>query len=848
MEQLVFAGTSIEPDQIELDNRALSRRAAAEGFVLLENDGVLPLISRRIALYGSGARMTVKGGTGSGAVRERHSVSIEEGLRNAGLEITTSAWLDRFDAYYQNLYQEFCDRVEWEVAGVRDFYQILRKVKEVGFQYPTGVPVTDEDIEADRAAGVTTALFVIARQAGEGVDRKDLEGDYELDAMERQNLQTLSRSYENLVVIVNCGGFIDLSFVEKVHVSALVYFSQGGEEGGNALADVLTGMENFTGKLASSIARTYRDLPSADSYSYESDDLYHQPYREGIYLGYRYFDSFAVSPRYPFGYGLSYTSFSSRCTGVRKEGDGILVEARVRNEGKIPGCEVLQLYASVPYGTEGAEYKRLVAFCRTPHLAAGEEAFLTLRFSIRSLTKYDTQAARYYLDEGSYVLWLGNSAANVTAAALLTAKEFIVTEQCTNICGGGLEVDEIMPPERKDWDALIEDLAGRVPVIPVTAEDCPLITHTYDAVTPSRDPELDAVVRSLTNAELSELVCGGGTDGGENLVLAMGASGTTTSGLYETRGIPNVILSDGPQGLNLTPRIVQLPDGSWKAAKVEENLKAYARYMFGAAKMMVTYKMAAPEDGTEHYQYCTAWPCSQLLAQSFDTELLKKIGDGTAKEMEKYGVTVWLAPGMNLQRNPLCGRAFEYYSEDPVLSGTLAAALIRGVQRHPGKGVSIKHFVANNCELNRNESSSDLSERALRELYLKGFEIAVKEAAPMTVMASYNKVNGLHVVNNADLLMKVLRNEWGFDGCVISDWDSMKGSREDPSVPATGDVLLAHAAGLDLIMPGRKDQIQVLTDALEKGTIDRADLMRAAVRILKLISRNTVVDLRAQAE
>lgn len=261
-------------------------------------------------------------------------------------------------------------------------------------------------------------------------------------------------------------------------------------------------------------------------------------------------------------------------------------------------------------------------------------------------------------------------------------------------------------------------------------------------------------------------------------------------------------------GLNPTSQIVEMPDGGVKAARVPENLEAYRRYLFGFAKIALTSQMADPEEGIVHYQYATAWPCSQLLAQSFDTELLEEIGDAVGREMEEYGVTVWLAPGMNIHRNPLCGRTFEYYSEDPLVSGKMAAAVVRGVQSHKGKGMSAKHFAANNCELERNSSSSNVNERALREIYLRGFEIAVKESKPMTVMASYNMVNGVYATNSYDLLVKVLRNEWGFEGLVMSDWYSLKADREDCLKAVTSDITKAHQVQCDLVMPGRPDQIE----------------------------------------
>lgn len=842
--------TQKEPTEMELANRSLARRAAAESFVLLENNGVLPLAVCRIALYGSGARMTVKGGTGSGAVRERYSVTIEEGLKAAGYEIATTDWLDRFDTFYREKYQVYEHEVEERVAGIQDFFRILRLAGK--FDHPTGIPVTDADIAA---SATDTAVYVLARQAGEDNDRQDVRGDYRLDEVEIENLRKVAAGYKNMIVVVNVGGVIDVSFLDELPVAALVYFVQGGEEGGNALADVLSGKENFSGKLATSWAYRFSDIPSNTTYSYLGRDQYNQEYNEGIYVGYRFFDTFGVTPRYPFGYGLSYTDFVLTAEEVCIEtasGEGvpggkeeltIRVKIKAANTGACPGREVVQLYATVPFGN-GAEWQRLAAFAKTKKLASGETQILTLAFPVRALSVYDEARAAYVLQKGAYVLRLGNASSHTAPIAVLTAETESVTEQCVNICPVTHRVEEIIPPARG-----IEDLSD-VPhyVVPVSA--LRTILHTYEeppvygewSEQKFDDQSIREKAESLTAEQLATLVCGGGTQG-KRIVSAPGASGSTTAELYDECGIPNIICSDGPAGLNLTSHLVELPDGSIKAAKVQQNLEAYKRYLFGFARIALSAQMAEPESGVMHYQYTTAWPCGQLLAQSFDTALLEEIGDALGKEMEVYNVSVWLAPGMNIHRNPLCGRTFEYYSEDPLVSGKMAAAVVRGVQSHPGKGVSVKHFAANNCELERNSSSSNINERALREVYLKGFEIAVKESAPQTVMASYNMVNGVYATNSYDLLVKALRNEWGFDGLVMSDWDALKADREDCLKAATGDITKAHRAQCDLIMPGRPDQTEALIKGLEQGLVRMDDLRRSAARILALIRSNTVIEI-----
>lgn len=826
MKKIIKSGTSKEINAVERKNRELARQAAAEGFVLLENDGILPLKDKKIALYGSGARMTVKGGIGSGAVRERYSVTIAQGLENAGFSIMTPAWLDRFDCFYKEAYETYRKEQEKKVEGVREFYKILGMVTP--FEHPTGIPVTKEDVES---SACDTAIYVLARQAGEGNDRYDKQGDYRLDDVEKVNLEFVSKAYKNFIVIINAGGIIDVSFLDTLHVSALIYYVQGGEEGGNALADVLSGSVNFSGKLATSWAYDFQDIPSNNTYSYLGKDKYQQEYNEGIYVGYRYFDTFGVKPRYAFGYGLSYSDFIISAGGLTLEKGGFRMAVTVKNVGTVSGREVVQLYATVPFGN-GAEKQRLVAFAKTEELAAGEAVEIALNVPLRELACYDTAKAAWVLRPGKYVLRPGNASDHNFSAAVLTLEKEAILEQCVNICPAQHEIEEIVPPARME-----ENLDG----IQVYALDDYLpetICHNYE--TPQE--AADELVESMTAKQLATLVVGGGTSAKDLQVEVMGASGTTTPQLYEELGIPNVVLSDGPAGLNLTSQIVELSDGSTKAAKVPEVLEDYKRYLFGVAGMALMSRMAEPQEGIVHYQYATAWPCSQLLAQTFDTALLERIGDGTGAEMEAFGVTVWLAPGMNIHRNPLCGRTFEYYSEDPFVSGHMAAAIVRGVQLHPGKGMSIKHFAANNCELERNMSSSNMSERTLRELYLRGFEIAVKESDPMTVMAAYNKINGVYCTNNADLLIKVLRNEWGFKGLVMSDWDSMKASKEDCTVPVSGDVQKAPAVQCDLVMPGREDQVEALLAGIEEGTVQIMDLKRSAVRILRMIRQNTILE------
>lgn len=830
MKKIVTAGTSKEVSEMELNNRVLARKAAAEGFVLLKNDGTLPLKRKQIALFGSGARMTVKGGTGSGAVRERYSVTIEEGMKEAGFEITSINWLDRFDKFYAQTYEAYRQEMEERVNGITEFHQILHMIPP--FRHPTGIAIEEEDIAQAKSTDCDTAIYVLARQAGEGNDRKDQKGDYRLDDVEIENLRTISKTFQNFVVVINVGGVIDVSFLDELHVSSLVYYGQGGEEGGNALADVLSGKKNFSGKLATGWAYRFEDLPNNSTYSYLGEDKYNQEYNEGIYVGYRFFDTFGVTPRFHFGYGLSYTEFKIQSNTISIQQEKLIMSVSVTNIGTVSGREVIQLYATVPFGTTGAEFQRLITFAKTKELVPNETYVYTLTASLRDLACYDPMRSSWVLREGDYILRLGNASHQTKAVAILENKAEQICEVCFQACPVEHEIVEIVAKERagENYDGLNHI---RIPDQVITC-----ITHEY----PELAVNADAYVETMTDDQLIHLVVGAGTSNENLQVVALGASGSTSPDNYEALGIPNVILSDGPAGLNLSSRIVELPDGTYKAARVPEVLEAYKRYLFGVAGLGIQSKMAKPEDGIEHYQYATAWPCSQLLAQSFDEHLLEQVGDAVGEEMEAYGVTIWLAPGLNIHRNPLCGRTFEYYSEDPLVSGKMAAAIVRGVQSHTGKGMSIKHFALNNCELERNYSSSNVSERALREIYLKGFEIAVKESNPMTVMAAYNKINGVYCTNSYDLLVKILRQEWGYEGMVMSDWDSMKAEKENCMKAKSGDVLKAMYAQCDLICPGRPDQIEALKNGLYSGLVNRNDLKRCASRVLRMVRKNTVLE------
>ena len=817
MQSVVLATTIQAKSGREIRNAALARTAAGEGIVLLKNDGVLPVNrEKKVALYGSGARRTVSGGTGSGATHPRETVSIEAGLLAAGYDIVTRDVLDKFDAFYEAQYAAWKADIEERVKDIRNPMQALGVAIANKFMYPTGIPLDEEDIRADKA---DIAVYVLARQAGEGNDRFDKKGDFQVDDLEYGNLKILSERYRKLVLVINVGGLIDLSFTDEIRTDAILFFGQGGMEGGGAFADVFSGEVNPSGKLACTWANKLSDYPTTAAFS-RAGNPREQNYTEGIFVGYRYFDSFEVPVRYPFGYGLSYTTFSIRTGAVRQKGETIYTEVTVTNTGTCAGKEVVQLYVSVPRRASCAEYQRLVAFRKTNLLAPGQSQTMVIDFPFTDCACYYREIAAYILNSGYYMLRVGNSSRNTEAVMALFLAGAVVSEECENICPPRTKIAEITPGVPENIGPMETKTAKAMLVRPRALHKG---KHTYTEPGKTGDPWIEGKLHAMSDEELITLIVGGGLHTKMHTTV-MGSSGNTTASLYDKYGITNLVCCDGPAGLNVTPRIVQLPNGDVKSVEV------YPQYDFGCFGAFMRRSLGKEGDGTMHYQYATTWPAEIVQAQTWNEELLEEIGRAVGAEMMEFGVTVWEAPGINLYRNPLGGRVFEYYSEDPCVAGTMAGALSRGVQSYPGICVCLKHFACNNSEVDRDLSSSNISERALREVYLKGFEIALRKGHARTVMASYNKVNGLYVTNNSDLLVKVLRCEWGFDGLVMSDWNAVDVDRGDPC--------LAVLAQCDLIMPGKDVWRDMLKEGLEKGVYTREDLERSASRVLRLVKEN----------
>lgn len=816
----VFGSTERTESAREINHRKLARQAAADGMVLLKNEGILPLSERNIALYGNGARMTVRGGSGSGDVRERYSVNIEQGLKNAGFSIDNTRWLERFDQTYKNSRVKWRSDIEDKIKHIEmsEVQSIFQTIDKNPFYWPAGDLINTDDL----AQNAKTAIYVLARQAGEGGDRKVDKGDYLVDDIELANLKTLANYYDNLILVINCGGSIDLSCIDEVdNIGAIIYFVQAGTEGGNALADIITGRVVPNGKLTSTWGMKYSDYPSADSFSYLNGNLDDEDYLEGIYVGYRYFDSFEIEPRYEFGFGLSYADFEHEMLACKTDKGIISATIRVKNSSKKhAGREIVQLYLAKPTCQIDREVKSLAAFAKTNLIEPNNYEDIEISFNISDHASYYSDKAIWILASGNYGLLIGSSSKKNTLSAIITVEEDVITDQTKNICPLSRTFQDMKSDNNFSFQSDI------LPVMQISVSDISTKKHDYNPNYHTFTKKVNDVLESLSPDKIASL-CVGGDMFGLAYNNTPGACGRTSTTLTDN-GIPNINMSDGPAGLNVLPKTVFTDDGTQKFLDEMPD-----SYNWGCLKQMTSIAVAKETDGRPVFQYMTAWPVSTLLAQTWDINLMEKIGEAVGKEMLEIGVTLWLAPAINIQRNPLCGRNFEYFSEDPVLSGMMAAAIINGVQRFEGIGATVKHFCCNNQENNREYVSENVSERALREIYLKAFGIVIRESRPRAVMSSYNKVNGEYTANSYDLLTNVLRHEWGFDGVVMSDWHAVQ-------IGDRAAVERCHDAGNDLIMPGSKEITEHLIKKMNEGVVNYKDIKRSAGHILELILGSAV--------
>ena len=756
----------------------LLSRAAADGAVLLENNGILPLKKdTRVALFGITGYESHYVGYGSGGdVNRPYAVSFADGIKNC----------DRLtlDPTIENIYREWNKKnpINNGFWGHWPFY------------FPE-MPLDNIAVEKARNKN-EVAVAVIGRAAGESRDFKLQKGSYYLADDEIAMLDALAEEFDDIVILLNIGGIFDMSWIEKYKnvIGAILIVWQGGMESGNAAADLLCGKAYPSGCLTDTIAKRYENYPSSANFGGRDFN----EYKEDIYVGYRYFETFAKSKvLYPFGYGLGYTEFEISANAVEKSNDKFIFNISVKNIGGTLGREVVQLYLNKPCGKLGNPEKILVAFAKTAELKSDESETIELIVETNQLSSYDESKSAYIIESGKYEFFLGkNIRENESVFTFEQAEDKI---DCQYVqASAPIEKLEVMSAYEHNGKRIIRNRKARTREYDLgkrILENLPEeIPQTGDkgfklADVKSGKITMEQFVAQLDNNELEAISRG---DYVMNSPLGAKGNAGAFGGVLQSlraKGIKPVITTDGPSGIRLSA-------------------------------------------------CCSLLPIGTLLACSFDPQLVEEVYSAIAKEMFAKGSDVLLAPGMNIHRNPLCGRNFEYYSEDPYLTGKIAAAAVRGIQSH-GASACPKHFACNNQEFRRNMNDSRLSERALREIYLKGFEICVKEAKPKNIMTSYNRINSVYGHYNYELCTTILRNEWGYKGNVITDW-WMKNER-CPEFPSIRNQAYRVRAQVDVLMPGggriqrRKPDGTLLESLGKEGGITLGELQRTACNVLRAV-------------
>ncbi|MBQ6465609.1 MAG: glycoside hydrolase family 3 C-terminal domain-containing protein [Oscillospiraceae bacterium] len=793
----------------EREHNEIMRRLGAGCAVLLKADGAFPLAGPcRLALFGSGARRTIKGGTGSGEVNSRFFVTVEQGLEAAGFTITSKVWMDDYDSLYASARRDF----------VRSLKRQAREHHTLAVLESMGAVMPEPEHNIPLWGKGEAAVYVLSRVSGEGSDRRAVPGDILLSETEKRDILALSARYEKFLLALNVGGPVDLSPV--MEVGNILLLSQLGVETGDILADIILGKSAPSGRLTTTWS-AWEDYPSVGSFG-EKDDT---RYREGVYVGYRYFDSVGKKALFPFGFGLSYTEFSLAAGEAAEENGRVTLKCAVKNTGRFPGREVVQLYVSAPQGKLDKPYQTLAAFEKTSELQPGQAQELTLSFDLRELASYDEAHANWILEPGDYVLRLGRSSADTEATAVLRLDGEAVVRQVKNCLGR---------PDFTDWkpEARPAETLPELPVLPVSAA-----AFETERVDYAPAGEIDPEIEALSDVELCLLSIGAFKLKGSLSVIGeasqsvAGAAGETVR--LKDRGIPAMVMADGPAGLRLSRQYIR--DETGARAVDGGMLESMRELMPAPAAFAMKLLDGRKKTKSEIFeQFCTAIPIGTALAQSWDLAFAELCGDVVGDEMERFGVHLWLAPALNIHRDVRCGRNFEYFSEDPLIAGRFAAALTRGVQKHPGCAATVKHFAANNQETNRYNNNSQVSERAMREIYLRGFEIAVRESQPHALMTSYNLLNGVHTSERRDLIEDVLRAEFGYEGIVMTDWILVYLNGRDSKYAAPNAARIA-AAGNDLTMPGgRNDLKAMLRGLLKEGLVDRRQLEINATRIARM--------------
>ncbi len=761
---------------------AVSREAAAESIVLLKNEDVLPISEETtVSLFGRVASDTFYVGYGSGGdVNAHYKISFTEGLKNADVKINKTL-LKTYDKWRKKNKPDDGFWGNWPMH-----YEEMPL---------SGEAVKNASLESD------TALVFIGRAAGEDRENTLTKGSFYLTDEEENMLSLVKEHFSKWAVILNIGNIIDFSWIKKYDVPAALIVWQGGMEAGNALADVLTGKTSPSGALTDTVAENYEDIPSAGDFGGKDKNTY----TEDIFVGYRYFETFEKDKvMFPFGFGLSYTDFILKDITFSVKEQAVNISAVIKNTGKAAGKKAVQLYVQQENSDIAVPEKVLKGFTKSKLLAPDEEEALSFSVSFYDLSSYDDSGitgfkSAYVLSRGLYRFSLGFCVRDTVEAGVMTREETVVIQQLTEIsatekensfmrlrplyCNG--KISKTYEPAPVRTVSLKKTITDN---LPETLNMNVGLKYTLEDVKDGRIT-MDDFVSTLSYTELEAISRG---DYVMNSPLGAKGNAGVFGGVLESlreKGVPPITTTDGPSGIRLAA-------------------------------------------------YSALLPCGTALACTWNTSLVTELYSLLGTEMRERGSDILLAPGMNIHRNPLCGRNFEYFSEDPLIAGNMAAAVTTGLQ---SSGVSAcpKHFACNNQEVRRTKNNSVLSERALREIYLKGFEICVKTAKPLNIMTSYNKINGVWGHYNYDLVTGILRNEWGFEGSVMTDWWMQPSA--SPEFPEVTNQGYRVRAGVNVLMPGgdrtgKKTPDGTLLASLGKeGGIKTGEMQKNASQILGMI-------------
>jgi len=729
---------------------ALSRRAACEGAVLLKNNGILPLKNgAKIAVFGNAQIDYVKGGGGSGDVHSPYVRNIYEGMKMKEGKVDV---FDSLSLFYMDA--------------------VLSAYKNDGAHGRLTEPKVPAELMRAASEFTDTAVITICRHSGEGYDKNADCCYFELEPEEKELVADVLANFAHVIVLLNTGAVIDTSwFAGEEKIEAALMLWQGGMEGGLAAADMLVGDDAPSGKLVDTCAATLADYPSTAGF-HESED--YVKYTEDIFVGYRYFETLPGKKNavvYPFGFGLTYTTFKISDIFVSAGEKRIFVSADVKNTGTRAGKEVVQVYYSAPGGKITKEKISLAAFAKTPTIEPGKTATVTMYFDIADMARYDDagdiKKNAYVLEAGEYKIMVGTSVRDTVCAYKYNVPETVITKKCKSYCAPKNLEKRLMAdgtyravPARRTAQKTFAPTYHNEYKPPENIEN---LIELYDVA--DGKATLDEFISQMCDADLSSLLIGKRSTG----VCNTGTMG----GIFKYR-IPPIATADGPAGLRLHPN---------RGVRT------------------------------------TSFPIATAIACSFNTALAEEIGAAAALECKENNLQIWLAPALNIHRNPLCGRNFEYFSEDPLMAGKMAAAMVRGIQAQKVVATP-KHFAANNKETNRLDSDSVMSERALREIYLRGFEICVKESAPKLIMTAYNLINGVRASECGELITGILRGEWGYEGAVTTDWSNHAEHYKEVK------------AGNDIRMPFAECRLR---DPYEAGLISRDEMASCAKRVLEMI-------------